>query len=111
MWGSGNATPLISALDGDQWLPSRPDRFTPEEEFPVPTEYETRRDTELVWTFGEETSLGMGPRFFGLPARCLFSYWPKYRGVRTFDCLLKHYSINTNVGLLVYLHSYFTHHH
>lgn len=46
---------LISVLDGDQWLPSSLDRFTPEEEFPVPIEYETGRDTELVWTFGEET--------------------------------------------------------
>jgi hypothetical protein len=58
MWRSGNVTPLILNLGTrwGQWLPSLPDRFTPEEEFPFPIEYDIGRDTELVWIFQEETS-------------------------------------------------------
>jgi hypothetical protein len=39
IWGSGNIAPpfLTSALDGVEWSASRPCRFTPEEEIPMPT--------------------------------------------------------------------------
>jgi hypothetical protein len=39
--GTRGVDPLTLALDGGEWLTSRPSRFTPKEVVPVPTEQET----------------------------------------------------------------------
>jgi hypothetical protein len=41
---------LTSALDGGEWLTSRPGRFTPEKELLVPIGWETGWAPEPFWT-------------------------------------------------------------
>jgi hypothetical protein len=59
MYGEWRLTPpfLTSALNGSEWLTSRPGRFTVEEFILVPIGYEAEWPAELVLTYGGEKNL------------------------------------------------------
>jgi hypothetical protein len=56
--GSGGIAPpiLTSALDGGEWLASRPGRFTLKEGPPVPIRWEAEWGTEPIWKLWREKS-------------------------------------------------------